>query len=97
MMETESKTWITLLVISQFLLQVLLGRATEGVLVDIDLGKGSYANKISRYQAIIKLDNDGSFYIKNFGKTSILVNNKEVQTGQSQRLHSNCLIEVLFC
>ncbi|XP_052118330.1 ATPase GET3B isoform X3 [Arachis duranensis] len=44
-------------------------------------------------KAIIKLDNDGSFYIKNFGKTTILVNNKEVQTGQSQRLHSNCLIE----
>ncbi|XP_029150202.1 uncharacterized protein [Arachis hypogaea] len=44
-------------------------------------------------KAIIKLDNDGSFYIKNLGKTTILVNNKEVQTGQSQRLHSNCLIE----
>ncbi|MED6118369.1 hypothetical protein PIB30_002076 [Stylosanthes scabra] len=74
--------------------EVLLGRATEGVPVDIDLGKGGHANKISRRQAIIKLDNDGSFYIKNFGKTSILVNNKEVQTGQSQRLHSNCLIEL---
>ncbi|XP_057743226.1 uncharacterized protein LOC130961386 [Arachis stenosperma] len=74
--------------------EVLLGRATEGVPVDIDLGKGGYANKISRRQAVIKLHNDGSFYIKNFGKTSILVNNKEVQTGQSQRLHSNCLIEL---
>ncbi|KAL1329704.1 uncharacterized protein LOC107624899 isoform X2 [Arachis ipaensis] len=74
--------------------EVLLGRATEGVSVDIDLGKGGYANKISRRQAVIKLHNDGSFYIKNFGKTSILVNNKEVQTGQSQRLHSNCLIEL---
>ncbi|XP_057727777.1 uncharacterized protein LOC130943776 [Arachis stenosperma] len=74
--------------------EVLLGRATQGVPVDIDLGKGGYANKISRRQAIIKLDNDGSFYIKNFGKTSILVNNKEVHTGQSQRLHSNCLIEL---
>ncbi|XP_027356211.1 uncharacterized protein LOC113865691 [Abrus precatorius] len=74
--------------------EVLLGRATEGVPVDIDLGKGGYGNAISRRQAIIKMDKDGSFYIKNFGKSSILVNSKEVHTGQSQRLHSNYLIEV---
>ncbi|KAK7351732.1 hypothetical protein VNO77_11393 [Canavalia gladiata] len=74
--------------------EVLLGRATEGVPVDIDLGKGGYSNAISRRQAIIKMDKDGSFYIKNFGKSSILVNSKEVHTGQSQKLHSNYLIEV---
>ncbi|RDX60413.1 Microspherule protein 1, partial [Mucuna pruriens] len=74
--------------------EVLLGRATEGVPVDIDLGKGGHGNAISRRQAIIKMDKDGSFYIKNFGKSSILVNSKEVHTGQSQRLHSNYLIEV---
>ena len=45
-------------------------------------------------KAIIKMDKDGSFYIKNLGKSPILVNNKEVHTGQSQRLHSDCLIEV---
>ncbi|TKY75212.1 Microspherule protein 1 [Spatholobus suberectus] len=74
--------------------EVLLGRATEGVPVDIDLGKGGHGNAISRRQAIIKMDKDGSFYVKNFGKSSILVNSKEVHTGQSQRLHSNYLIEV---
>nr|KYP44845.1 Microspherule protein 1 [Cajanus cajan] len=74
--------------------EVLLGRATEGVPVDIDLGKGGQGNAISRRQAIIKMDKDGSFYIKNFGKSSILVNSKEVLTGQSQKLHSNYLIEV---
>ncbi|KAG5044815.1 hypothetical protein AAZX31_06G025300 [Glycine max] len=74
--------------------EVLLGRATEGVPVDIDLGKGGHGNAISRRQAIIKMDKDGSFYIKNLGKSPILVNNKEVHTGQSQRLHSDCLIEV---
>ncbi|XLT95154.1 hypothetical protein S245_017761 [Arachis hypogaea] len=37
-------------------------------------------------KAIIKLDNDGSFYIKNFGKTTILANNKEVQTEASAKV-----------
>ncbi|KAJ1401333.1 SMAD/FHA domain superfamily [Sesbania bispinosa] len=74
--------------------EVLLGRATDSFHVDIDLSKGGYANTISRRQAIIKMEKDGSFYIKNFGKSSILVNNKEVHTGQSQRLHSNYLIEL---
>ncbi|KAH1109476.1 hypothetical protein GYH30_008738 [Glycine max] len=74
--------------------EVLLGRATESVPVDIDLGKGGHGNAISRRQAIIKMAKDGTFYIKNFGKSSILVNSKEVHTGQSQRLHSNCLVEV---
>ncbi|KAL2346277.1 hypothetical protein Fmac_000277 [Flemingia macrophylla] len=74
--------------------KVLLGRATEGNPVDIDLGKGGQGNAISRRQAIIKMDKDGSFYIKNLGKSSILVNSKEVHTGQSQKLHSNYLVEV---
>ena len=39
------------------------------------------------------MDN-GGFYLKNLGKGSILVNNKEVNAGQSQKLLSNCLIEV---
>ncbi|KAI4336821.1 hypothetical protein L6164_015301 [Bauhinia variegata] len=74
--------------------EVLLGRATEDVLVDIDLGKGGYTNKISRRQAIIKMDKVGCFYLKNLGKSLIMVNNKEVYPGQSQRLHSSCLIEI---
>ncbi|KAK4276535.1 hypothetical protein QN277_014672 [Acacia crassicarpa] len=74
--------------------EVILGRATEDVPVDIDLGRGVNANKISRRQAIIKMDKVGSFYLKNLGKSSILVNNKEVHFGQSQQLSSSCLIEI---
>ncbi|KAK7310941.1 hypothetical protein RJT34_08752 [Clitoria ternatea] len=74
--------------------EVLLGRAAEGVPVDIDLGKEGHGNAISRRQAIIKMDKDGSFYIKNVGKSSILVNSKEVHASQSQRLDSSYLIEV---
>lgn len=46
------------------------------------------------FQAIIKMDKDGSFYIKNIGKSSMLVNNRELHTDQSQRLLSHHLVEV---
>ncbi|KAK2446462.1 Forkhead-associated (FHA) domain-containing protein [Trifolium repens] len=74
--------------------EVLLGRATEGAHVDIDLGKGGCSNLISRRQAIIKMDKDGSFYIKNVGRCLMLINEKELPTGQTQRLDSNYLIEL---
>ncbi|GAB2267691.1 hypothetical protein Dimus_002674 [Dionaea muscipula] len=74
--------------------EVLLGRATDHVLVDIDLGREGRANKISRRQAIIKMERDGSFLLKNLGKFSLSINNDEVYPGQSLRLQSNCLIEI---
>lgn len=74
--------------------EVLVGRSTEGFHVDIDLGKGGCANLISRRQAIIKMDKDGSFFIKNIGRSSMLINSTELHTGQSQRLLSNYLIEL---
>ncbi|KAF5455830.1 hypothetical protein F2P56_025365 [Juglans regia] len=58
--------------------EVLLGRASEDVTVDIDLGMEGRINKISRRQAIIKMDKAGSFHLKNLGKCSMSVNNKEV-------------------
>lgn len=45
-------------------------------------------------QALIKMETDGSFFLKNLGKTSISVNGKAVATGQSLGLTSSCLIEV---
>lgn len=75
--------------------EVILGRAADGFQVDIDLGReGGRANKISRRQAIIKLDANGSFVIKNLGKFSIFVNGKEVVPGKLWGLRSNCLIQI---
>ncbi|KAK1267419.1 hypothetical protein QJS04_geneDACA014501 [Acorus gramineus] len=74
--------------------EVSLGRGTEDVHIDIDLGREGRANKISRHQAIIKMDEDGSFSIKNTGKYSIFVNRKEVMANQCCNLSSSCLIEV---
>ncbi|XP_072952109.1 uncharacterized protein [Typha angustifolia] len=74
--------------------EVTLGRETEDVKVDIDLGREGHANKISRRQAIIKMDQDGSFLIKNIGKCSIFVNSKEVPAKKRINLSSGSLIEI---
>ncbi|KAJ6352162.1 hypothetical protein OIU76_001386 [Salix suchowensis] len=74
--------------------EVLLGRATEDVAVDIDLGREGRANKISRQQATINFDKSGSFYLKNLGKCSLSVNDKDIAPGQSLSLSSGCLIEI---
>ncbi|KAJ8772690.1 hypothetical protein K2173_027867 [Erythroxylum novogranatense] len=74
--------------------EVLIGRGTEDVTVDIDLGREGRANKISRRQAIINLDKSGCFHIKNLGKVSISMNDKEIAPGQSSILTPNCLIEI---
>ncbi|KAI3973938.1 hypothetical protein MKX01_030514 [Papaver californicum] len=74
--------------------EVLLGRGTGDVSVDIDLGREGRANKISRRQAIIKMEKDGSFYLKNLGKCSIIVNSTELPGGHRLKLSSSCLIEI---
>ncbi|KAF7828922.1 Serine/threonine protein kinase [Senna tora] len=74
--------------------EVILGRATDDIKVDIDLGREGRANKISRRQALIRMEANGSFIIKNIGKSSVFVNGKEVVTGQMRGLSSKCLIQI---
>ncbi|KAI0503651.1 hypothetical protein KFK09_014586 [Dendrobium nobile] len=74
--------------------EVLLGRETEEIKVDIDLGKEGRANKISRKQAIIMMDKDGYFRLRNIGKSSIFVNSKEVPARKRINLCSCALIEI---
>ncbi|XP_042047524.1 uncharacterized protein LOC121793558 isoform X1 [Salvia splendens] len=74
--------------------EVLLGRATDEVKVDIDLGREKNGGKISRRQATMKMDTNGTFHLKNLGRTPIYVNGKDVASGQSLGLTSGCLIEV---
>lgn len=50
---------------------------------------GSYS-----FQAIIKIDQDGFFSLKNLGKCSISINSKDVAPGHCLRLNSGCIIEV---
>lgn len=74
--------------------EVILGRATIDSEVDIDLGEEGRANKVSRRQALIKMDRDGSFFLKNLGKSSIFLNGREVARGQLASLNSGGLIEI---
>ncbi|KAK3032306.1 hypothetical protein RJ639_036263 [Escallonia herrerae] len=74
--------------------EVMLGRSTDDTDVDIDLRKEGRANQISRRQAMIKMGTDGSFSLKNLGKSSISVNGKAVATGNLLGLSSSCLIEI---
>ncbi|KAJ0255868.1 Forkhead-associated [Hirschfeldia incana] len=74
--------------------EVLLGRATGEYRVDIDLAKSGSWKKVSRRQAIIKLKKDGCFVIKNLGKFSIWINEKEAQHGEIVNLTNNSLIQI---
>lgn len=42
------------------------------------------------------METNGSFFLKNLGKSSISVNGKAVASEQSMRLSSSCLIEVFI-
>ncbi|GFP95172.1 microspherule protein 1 [Phtheirospermum japonicum] len=51
--------------------EVIIGRATEENKVDIDLGREKNGGKVSRRQAIIKMDMHGIFQMINVGKSSL--------------------------
>ncbi|KAG6495045.1 uncharacterized protein LOC121992053 isoform X1 [Zingiber officinale] len=74
--------------------EVLLGRGTSEREVDIDLREEGHVNKISRRQAIFKMEEDGSIFLKNIGKCPIFVNSKEVATKKRILLDSSSLIEI---
>ncbi|KDO71081.1 hypothetical protein CISIN_1g0045471mg, partial [Citrus sinensis] len=44
--------------------------------------------------ALIKMEQDGSFFLKNLGKSSMFLNGKEIATGQAGSLSSSSLIEI---
>ncbi|KAG7588134.1 Forkhead-associated (FHA) domain [Arabidopsis suecica] len=74
--------------------EVIIGRSSDGLNVDIDLGKYNYGSKISRRQALVKLENNGSFSLKNLGKRHILVNGEKIVTGQIATLTSCSSIDI---
>ncbi|KAE8729040.1 Leucine-rich repeat family protein [Hibiscus syriacus] len=72
--------------------EILLGRTTEDFIVDIDLGRQGCANTVARQQAIIKMEEDGSFHLKNLGKCSIWIKDNKVAPGQNLGLQSGDVI-----
>lgn len=74
--------------------EVSIGRETEDKKVDIDLGREGRANKISRRQAIIKMDENGLFSLKNIGKFSIFVNGQTVPAKKLTNLPPHSLVKI---
>lgn len=74
--------------------QITLGRATKDNQIDVDLSLEGPAWKISRRQGIIKLRNNGDFFIANEGKRPFYVDGKAILAGNKQKLNNNSVVEV---
>ncbi|KAL8603875.1 Microspherule protein 1 [Nucella lapillus] len=74
--------------------EITLGRTTREQTIDVDLSLEGPAWKISRRQGIIKLRNNGDFFIANEGKRPITVDSKPVLAGNKQKLFDNSVVEI---
>lgn len=74
--------------------EITLGRTTREQTIDVDLSLEGPAWKISRRQGVIKLRNNGDFFIANEGKRPIYVDGKPVLAGNKQKLFDNSVVEI---
>ncbi|XP_045143217.1 microspherule protein 1 isoform X3 [Echinops telfairi] len=75
-------------------LQITLGRATKDNQIDVDLSLEGPAWKISRKQGVIKLKNNGDFFIANEGRRPIYIDGRPVLCGSKWRLSNNSVVEI---
>jgi len=62
--------------------------------VDIDLSTEGDARKVSRLQAHLSMSPVACFQLKNVGRRTLLVNNRQVDQGQVAQLGHLSLVEV---
>ncbi|KAK3577150.1 hypothetical protein CHS0354_037486 [Potamilus streckersoni] len=74
--------------------EITLGRATKDNQIDVDLSLEGPAWKISRRQGIIKLRNNGDFFIANEGKRAIYIDGKPILNGMKQKMNNNSVVEI---
>uniref|UniRef100_A0A8C9GNN3 Microspherule protein 1 n=1 Tax=Piliocolobus tephrosceles TaxID=591936 RepID=A0A8C9GNN3_9PRIM len=74
--------------------EITLGRATKDNQIDVDLSLEGPAWKISRKQGVIKLKNNGDFFIANEGRRPIYIDGRPVLCGSKWRLSNNSVVEV---
>ncbi|KAF6718092.1 Microspherule protein 1 [Oryzias melastigma] len=74
--------------------EITLGRATKDKQVDVDLSLEGPAWKISRKQGIIKLKNNGDFFIANEGRRPIYIDGRPVLSGNKWKLNNNSVVEI---
>uniref|UniRef100_A0A4W4HIK1 Microspherule protein 1 n=1 Tax=Electrophorus electricus TaxID=8005 RepID=A0A4W4HIK1_ELEEL len=74
--------------------EITLGRATRDKQIDVDLSLEGPAWKISRQQGIIKLKNNGDFFIANEGRRPIYIDGRPVLSGNKWKLNNNSVMEI---
>ncbi|XP_053724472.1 microspherule protein 1 isoform X2 [Synchiropus splendidus] len=74
--------------------EITLGRATKDKQIDVDLSLEGPAWKISRKQGIIKLKNNGDFFIANEGRRPMYIDGRPVLTGNKWKLNNNSVVEI---
>ncbi|XP_069086739.1 microspherule protein 1 isoform X2 [Pleurodeles waltl] len=74
--------------------EITLGRATKDNQIDVDLSLEGPAWKISRKQGVIKLKNNGDFFIANEGRRPIYIDGRPVLSGSKWKLNNNSVVEI---
>ncbi|KAE8616287.1 hypothetical protein XENTR_v10008766 [Xenopus tropicalis] len=74
--------------------EITLGRATKDNQIDVDLSLEGPAWKISRKQGVIKLKNNGDFFIANEGRRAIYIDGRPVLPGSKWKLSHNSVVEI---
>uniref|UniRef100_A0A8C3I524 Microspherule protein 1 n=1 Tax=Chrysemys picta bellii TaxID=8478 RepID=A0A8C3I524_CHRPI len=74
--------------------EITLGRATKDNQIDVDLALEGPAWKISRKQGVIKLKNNGDFFIANEGRRPIYVDGRPVLGASKWKLNNNSVVEI---
>uniref|UniRef100_A0A3Q3VI50 Microspherule protein 1 n=1 Tax=Mola mola TaxID=94237 RepID=A0A3Q3VI50_MOLML len=74
--------------------EITLGRATKDKPIDVDLSLEGPAWKISRKQGVIKLKNNGDFFIANEGRRPIYIDGRPVLSGNKWKLNNNSVVEI---
>ncbi|XP_043537825.1 microspherule protein 1 isoform X1 [Chiloscyllium plagiosum] len=74
--------------------EITLGRATKDNQIDVDLSLEGPAWKISRRQGIIKLKNNGDFFVANEGRRPIYIDGRPVLSGNKWKLNNNSVVEI---
>lgn len=74
--------------------EITLGRATKDNNIDMDLSLEGPAWKISRKQGVIKLRNNGEFFLANEGKRPVYIDGTPVLAGNKFKLSNNSVVEI---
>ncbi|CAK7312873.1 Microspherule protein 1 [Vulpes lagopus] len=75
--------------------EITLGRATKDNQIDVDLSLEGPSWKISQKQGVIKLKNNGDFFIANEGQRPIYIDGQRVPCGSKWRFSNNSVVEIV--